>query len=75
MVSPADFIPIAEMTGLILPVGEWVIKEAFKQLANTCVIIDSPPNSSKSLFGNLDDSSLPGMAIIKFLFKLVIKSR
>jgi len=33
MVSPADFIPIAEMTGLILPVGEWVIKEAFKQLA------------------------------------------
>lgn len=32
MVSPADFVPVAEMTGLILPIGEWVIKEAFEQL-------------------------------------------
>jgi diguanylate cyclase (GGDEF)-like protein len=32
MVSPSEFIPIAEMTGLILPIGEWVIKEAFGQL-------------------------------------------
>ncbi|MDU8499417.1 EAL domain-containing protein [Pseudomonas syringae] len=26
MVSPADFIPILEDTGLIIPVGEWVIR-------------------------------------------------
>jgi EAL domain-containing protein (putative c-di-GMP-specific phosphodiesterase class I) len=32
IVSPSEFIPIAEMTGLILPIGEWVIKEAFGQL-------------------------------------------
>jgi diguanylate cyclase (GGDEF)-like protein len=31
-ISPADFIPVAEMTGLILPIGEWVIKEALGQL-------------------------------------------
>lgn len=33
MVSPAAFIPIAEDTGLILPLGQWVLEEACRQLA------------------------------------------
>ncbi len=32
-VSPAEFIPIAESTGLILPIGEWVLQETARQLA------------------------------------------
>ncbi len=32
MVSPAEFIPVAEQTSLILPIGQWVLRTACERL-------------------------------------------
>lgn len=35
-VSPAEFIPICEDLGLIIPIGEWVLREACREAAKWC---------------------------------------
>ena len=32
-VSPAEFVPVAEETGVMIPLGQWVMREACRQMA------------------------------------------
>lgn len=70
--SPAEFIPIAEESGLILPLGEWVLRTACRQAKewleqgfeiivavnlSTRQFLD--PDLSEKVLGVLDECGLP----------------
>jgi diguanylate cyclase (GGDEF)-like protein len=42
LLPPLDFVPLAEATGLILPIGRWVIDEACRTLARLAPAIGIP---------------------------------
>ena len=55
MISPVEFIPVAEEIGLIVALGEWVIRRACEDAAqwpsDVCVAVNLSPTqlSSKNL--------------------------
>jgi diguanylate cyclase (GGDEF)-like protein/PAS domain S-box-containing protein len=50
MVSPADFIPLAEETGLIVPIGEWALETALRQQARLAKLLGgAPPRMSVNM--------------------------
>lgn len=50
LTPPADFIPLAEETGLIVPLGEWVLRKACKDAANWPETVDIAVNLSPAQF-------------------------
>lgn len=49
-VSPAEFIPLAEETGLIVPIGEWVLREACHQASSWPTDVSVAVNVSPKQF-------------------------
>jgi len=64
-ISPVDFIPIAEDTGLIVPIGAWVVREACAQAAQWPEHIRIAVNVSPVQFhrGALHDTILRALAV------------
>jgi diguanylate cyclase (GGDEF)-like protein len=70
MVSPAEFIPVAEEIGLIIPVGDWVLRQACEEAATwpdhiRLAVNLSPaqfksPNLVQTVVNALAASGLPG---------------
>jgi EAL domain-containing protein (putative c-di-GMP-specific phosphodiesterase class I) len=58
MVSPATFIPVAEESGLIIQVGEWVLREACREAAGWQRPLQIAVNLSPIQFRHGD---LPGL--------------
>ena len=52
LVAPADFIPMAEETGLILPIGQWVLNEACQQARTWPASIGVAVNLSAAQFSD-----------------------
>jgi diguanylate cyclase (GGDEF)-like protein/hemerythrin-like metal-binding protein/PAS domain S-box-containing protein len=73
LISPAEFIPIAENNGQIIPIGEWVLRTATQQLkdwideglspmmmaVNLSAVQFRQNGLSKLITGILDDVKLP----------------
>jgi EAL domain-containing protein (putative c-di-GMP-specific phosphodiesterase class I) len=51
LIPPGDFIPVAEDTGLIIPIGRWVLQEAVEQLCEWDALGDGALTMSVNVSG------------------------
>ena len=63
LVSPADFLPVAEESGLIVPIGEWVLREACRQAAEWSLL--SPEAARLHMSVNLSGRQLMSPTLIE----------
>jgi diguanylate cyclase (GGDEF)-like protein/PAS domain S-box-containing protein len=56
LMEPSKFIPVAEETGLILPIGEWVLREAYRRVS--AWMAEFPGRAPRSVSVNLSSRQL-----------------
>jgi EAL domain-containing protein (putative c-di-GMP-specific phosphodiesterase class I) len=70
-VSPAEFIPIAEETGLILPLGRWVLGEAARQGK---IWIDRNPSDYPTISVNLSAKQFQHPTIVEEVARILAET-
>ncbi len=68
MISPAEFIPLAEECGLILPLGAWVLKTACQQLAKWA---SSPEHAHLTIAVNVSASQLHQSTFVREVLSIL----
>jgi len=71
LVSPAHFIPLAEETGMILPLGEWVLESACQQLVEWS---RNPMTAHWTLAVNVSASQLAQPEFVSSVSKVLQRS-
>ncbi|HEX6367625.1 MAG TPA: EAL domain-containing protein [Longimicrobium sp.] len=61
LVSPADFVPVAEETGLIVPIGEWVLEQAAHQLTRWHARFPADPPLAMGINLSMRQFARPGL--------------
>lgn len=67
MLPPMDFIPMAEETGLIIPLGRWVLREACKQMAGWCSKEDDRCQQGVSMSVNLSARQFAQPDLVEYI--------
>lgn len=72
LVSPAEFIPVAEETGLIVPLGRWVLRTACQQIRQWQQLFPSNPPLSVSVNLSVKQFSQPDL--IEYIDQVLAES-
>lgn len=71
-ISPAEFIPIAEQTGLILPIGDWVLDQACQTLHSWS---EKFPDNELSISVNLSARQFSNPDLIQTILDCIRRHR
>lgn len=72
-VSPEEFIPVAEETGLIIPIGRWVMREACRQISQWRTEFPGMPRLSVTV--NLSATQLSQPDLIDQVARIITETR
>jgi EAL domain-containing protein (putative c-di-GMP-specific phosphodiesterase class I) len=72
LISPMDFIPLAEENGMILPIGDWGLAEACKQIQKWCE--EDPRHGSLRVCVNLSARQFSRVGLADHVEALLLQS-
>jgi diguanylate cyclase (GGDEF)-like protein/PAS domain S-box-containing protein len=73
LVSPGDFLPVAEESGLIVPIGEWVMREACRQAQEWSLL--AGPSSQLHMSINLSGRQLMSPTLVQDITEILAETR